>query len=75
MVASFHCREWHGSQKKECNTLEATHPRVNLSDVNGLEHFAWAVYNGVYVPGDPLALTGYHDWECIIAGTTLHLIF
>ena len=25
--------------------------------------------------GDLLALTGYHNWERIIAGTTLHLIF
>ena len=73
-VASLHCMEWHGSQK-ECNTLGATYPRVNLSDVNGLEHLALAVYNEVYIPGDPPALTGYHDWEHIIAGTTLCLIF
>ena len=75
MVALLHCTEWHGSQKKECNTLGAAYPGVNLSDVNGLECLAWAVYDGVYVPGNPLALTGYHDWEHIIAGTTLHLIF
>ena len=48
---------------------------LNLSGVGGLEHLAWAVYDGVYVPGDLLALTGYHDWERIIVGTTLHLIF
>ena len=69
------CMEQRGSQKKECNTLGAAYPRVNLSDVDGLEHLAWAVYNGVYMPGDPPALTGHHDWERIIAGTTLHLIF
>ena len=27
------------------------------------------------MPGDLLDLTGHHDWECIIGGTTLHLIF
>ena len=69
-----HCMERHSSQK-ECNTLGATYPRVNLSDVNGLEHLVWAVYDRVYVPGYPPALTGYHDWEHFIAGTTLHLIF
>ena len=74
-VASLRCMEWHSSQKKECNTLGAAYPRVNLSDVNGLVHPAWAVYNGMYVPGDPPALTGYHNWECIFTGTTLHLIF
>ena len=75
MVASLHCTEQCSSQKKECNTLETVYARVNLSDVDGLECLAWAVYNGVYVPGDPLDLTGHHDWERIIVGTTLHLIF
>ena len=39
-VVSLCCMEWHGSQKKECNTLEAAYPRVNLSDMDGLEHLA-----------------------------------
>ena len=38
MVASLCCMEWHGSQKKECNTLGTAYPRVNLSDMDGLEH-------------------------------------
>ena len=75
MVASLCCTEQCGSQKKECNTLGAAYPRVNLSDINGLEHLTWAVYDGVYMTGDLLALTDYHDWECIITGTTLCLIF
>ena len=74
-VASLCCMEWCGSQKKECNTLGAAYPRVNLSDVDGLEHLAWAVYNGVCMPGDPPDLTGHHNWECIIVGTTLCLIY
>ena len=74
-IASLHCTEWHGSPKKPCNTLGDAYPRVVLSDVNGLECLAWAVYDGVFVPGDPPVLTGHHDWSCIIAGTTLCLIF
>ena len=74
-VASLYCMEWCGSQKKECNTLGAAYPRVNLSDMEGLEHLAWTVYDGVYMPGNPPDLTGHHDWEHIIVGTTLCLIF
>ena len=48
---------------------------MNLSDVDGLEHLTWAMYEGVYMPGNPRDLTGPHNWEHIIAGTTLHLIF
>ena len=62
--------EQHGNEK-ECNTLGATYPRMNLSNVNGPKHLTWTVYNGVCVPGDPLALTGYCGWEHIIVGTTL----
>ena len=46
MVASFCCAEWHGSQK-DCNTLGAAYPRVNLSDVNGLECLTQAICDGV----------------------------
>ena len=68
-VVSLCCMEWHG------NTLGAAYSSVNLSDMDCLQHLAWAVYNKVYMPGDLLDLTGHHDWECIIVGTTLHLIF
>ena len=74
-VVSLHCMEWRSNQKKECNTLEAAYPRVNLSDMDGLEHLAWVVYNGVYVPGNPPDLTGHHNWECKIVRTTLCLIY
>ena len=74
-VALLHCTERCGNPKKACNTLGNAYPRVNLNDVNGLKHLAWAVYNGVCMPGDLPALTGHHNWECIVMGTTLHLIF
>ena len=74
-IASLCCMEWHDSPKKPCNTLGDAYPRVVLSDVNGLECLAWTVYEGIFVPGNPPALTGHCDWSCINAGTTLHLIF
>ena len=48
---------------------------MNLSNVNGLEHVAWAVYDGVYMAGEPLALTGQHEWAHIIMEMTSYLIF
>ena len=74
-VASLHCTEWCSSPKKPCNTLGDAYPRVVLSDMNGLEHLAWAMYDGVFVPDNPPVLTGPYDWSHIITGTTLHLIF
>ena len=56
-VASLRCMEQCGSQKKESNTLGDAYPRVNLSDMDGLERLAWAVYDGMYMPGDPSDLT------------------
>ena len=40
-----------------------------------MEWLTWAVYNGVYVPGDEPALSGHHNRLRIIAGTALHFIF
>ena len=39
--------------------------------MDGLEHLSWAVYDGVFLPGNPPTLTGHHDWQWIIVGTTL----
>ena len=74
-VALLCCMEWHGSPKKPCNALGDAYPRVVLSNMNDLEHMAWAIYDSVFVPGNPPVLTGHHDWLHIITGTTLHLIF
>ena len=48
---------------------------MDLNDVDELECLAWAVYDGVFLPRDPPMLTGYHDWQWIIAGTMIHLIY
>ena len=73
--ASVHCTEWRSSTKKCCHTLGDAYPLVNLGDVDGLECLAWAIYDGVFVPGKPPRLTGHHDWAHIITRTTLCLIF
>ena len=74
-LASLHCMEWHGSDKKCCNTLSDAYPLVDLNDMDGPERLAWAMYNGVFIPGNPSRLTSHHDWSRIIAGMTLHLIY
>ena len=48
---------------------------VDLNDTDGLEHLAWAIYYGVFLPGDLPMLNGYHDCQWIIAGTTLCLTY
>ena len=74
-LVSHHCTEWHGCTKKSCNSLSNAYPLVDLTDVDDLEHLAWVVYDGIFVPGDPPRLTGHHDWSCIFTGMTLCLIF
>ena len=61
--------------KKCCNTLGYIYPQVSLDDVDSLKNLAWAMYNGVFVPGKPPVLIGYHNRSCIIFGITPHLIF
>ena len=46
------CTEQCSNPKKACNTLGNAYPRVNLNGVNGLKHLAWAIYDGVYMPGN-----------------------
>ena len=64
-----------GSEKKKGNTLGDAYPWVDLRDVDGLEHLAWAMYNGVFMPGNKPALSGHYGWDCVVAGTLIHLIF
>ena len=69
------CTEQHGSKKEKDNTLGDAYLQVDLQDANSFEHLAWAVYDGVFMPGNKLALSGHHDWDCVVAGTLIHLIF
>ena len=43
--------------------------------MDGLEHLAWAVCDGVFLPVNPPMLTGHHEFQWIIAGTMLRLIY
>ena len=61
---------------KKCHKMHGeAYPRVDLNDMDGLECLAWAVYDGVFLPGNPPALTGHHDWQWIIVGTILRLVY
>ena len=58
----LHCTEQCGSDKKCCNTLSDAYPLVDFNDVDDLEHLAWAVYDGVFIPGNPLRLIAHNVW-------------
>ena len=54
-LALLHCMEQCSCAKKCCNTLGNAYPLVDLTEVDDLECLAWAVYNSIFVPGDPPA--------------------
>ena len=67
----LHCTNRCSKPKKWHKTCSDAYPRVDLNDMDGLEHLARAVCDGVFLPGNPPTLTGYHDWQQIIVGTML----
>ena len=73
-IVSHQCMEWHGSEKKKENMLGDAYPWVDFQDADGLECLAWAVYDRVFVPGNKPALSGYYDWDHVVAGTLICLI-
>ena len=74
-IASCQCREQYGSEKKKGNMLGDTYSWADLQDANSLEHLAWAMYNGVFMPGNKPALSGHYNWDHVVVGTWIHLIF
>ena len=74
-LALLCCTEWCSSAKTCCNTLGDAYPLVDLTDVDHLECLVWAVYDGIFIPGNPPRLTGHHNWSHIIVGMTLYLIY
>ena len=74
-IASRPCTEWHRSEKKKGNMLGDAYPWVDLQDADGLKHLAWAVHDGVFMPSNKLAVSGHYDWDCMVAGTLICLIF
>ena len=65
-LASLHCTEQCGKPKEYHKMHGEAYLRVDLNDVHGLECLAWAVYDRVFLPGNPPVLTGHHDWQWII---------
>ena len=74
-IALHQCMEWCGSEKKKGNTLGDAYLQVDFRDADGLEHLAWAMYNRVFMPGNKPALSGHYNWDCVVAGTLICLIF
>ena len=74
-IALCQCTEWCGSKKKTGNTLGDAYPCMDLWDADSLECLAWAVYDGVFVPGNKPALSGHYNWDHVVAGTLICLIF
>ena len=57
------------------NTLGDAYPHVDFQDAADLEHLAWAVYDGIFVPGWAPDLSGYQDWDHIVTVTLIPLIY
>ena len=74
-VAQHHCTEQRGGGKPKGHTLGDAYPHVNLQDLAGLEQLAWAVYDGMSAPGPLPEMLGCHDWDCMLAGTVIPLIY
>ena len=48
-------------------------PHINLGDVGNLERLTWAIYDGRYVLGSQLALSGLDNWACILTKVMTHI--
>ena len=48
---------------------------MDFQDIHGLECLAWAMYDRLFVPGNKLALSGHYNWDHVLVGTLIHLIF
>ena len=51
--ASLHCTEQRAKPIDPCNTRGDASTMVDVDDEKGLEQLAWAIYDGVLLPGDP----------------------
>ena len=51
------------------------YPCVDLWDPVVLEWLAWVVYDGMFAPGPPPEMLGHHDWDHMLAGTLVLLIY
>ena len=68
-IVSCGCMDWCGSEKQKDNTLGDAYPWVDFWDIHSLEHLAWAIHNGVFMPGNKPALSGYYNYDRVLVGT------
>ena len=62
-------------RKRKRTRLETHTHGWTSEDADSLECLAWAMYDGVFMPGNKLALSGYYDWDHVVAGTLIRLDF
>ena len=74
LFALLHSMEQRGKPINPHKTHGDVSTMVDVDDKKGLEWFAWAIYDGVLLLGDPQQLQGQHDWAQIMAGT-YHQVF
>ena len=74
-VAQCCCTEQHRGGKAKGRTLGDAYPCVDFQDVAGQELLAWAIHYGVLVLGRVPDMSGYQDWDCIVVGTLVPLIY
>ena len=74
-IAQCCCTEQCGCEKVKENTLRDAYLHVDFQEVINLERLAWAIYDGIFVPGRMPDLSGYQDGDCIVMGTLIPLIY
>ena len=71
--APLHQVAWR--QKAKGQTLGNAYLHINFWDVAKLEQFAWAIYDRMFVPGRVSEMLGYQDWDHIVVGSLVPLIY
>ena len=74
-IAQHHCTEWRRGGKAKGQTSGDAFPHINFQDVAWLERLASAIYDRVFIPGRAPDMSGYQDWDCIVVGTLVSLIY
>ena len=74
-ITQHHCTEWRTGGKAKGQTLGYAYPHIDFQDVAVLDQLAWAIYDGVFIPGRVPDMLGYQDWDRIAVGTLVPLIY
>ena len=69
--ASLHCTEWRGKPINPHKTCGDASTMVDVDDKKGPKRLAWAIHDGVLLPGDPhssrASMTGCGSWQVPIS--------